>query len=121
MKMPKERTVERIVGYALLIMGLILIILPVYLAISIFLSGSQVPQLISASAMSEAEFAKAAATFSNVCLVFFLFIIMAWAGSIISSRGVTMIKDVKLKFVRKSLDKAVEAIKSQDIEQSSPS
>jgi ABC-type glycerol-3-phosphate transport system permease component len=116
MKMPKERTVERIVGYALLIMGLVLVILPVYLAISIFLSGSQVPQLISTPATSEAEFARAATTFSNVCLVFFLFMIMAWAGSIISSRGVTMIKDVKLKFVRKSLGKAAEAIKSQDVE-----
>lgn len=116
MKMPQERTVERIVGYALLIMGLILIMLPVYLAISIFLSGSQIPQLISTPETSEAEFAKAAATFSNVCLVFFLFIIMAWAGSIISSRGVTMIKDVKLKFARENLDNAAESIRSQDIE-----
>jgi len=103
MKPPKERTIEKIVGYALLIIGLILIILPACLAILIFLNGSQIPQLIPIPATSEEEFSKAAATFSNACLVFFLFIIMAWAGSIISSRGVTMIKDVKLKLISKSL------------------
>jgi hypothetical protein len=49
------------------------------------------------------------AIFSNVCLIFFIFIIMVWAGSILSSRGVTMIKDVKLKLVRKGLQEAAEA------------
>ena len=35
-------------------------------------------------------------------------------GSIISSRGVTMIKDVKLKLVRKSPSEVAEAVKKEE-------
>jgi len=45
---------------------------------------------------------------------FFIFIIIVWAGSIISSRGVTMIKDVKLKLVRKSPSEVAEAVKKEE-------
>jgi hypothetical protein len=35
---------------------------------------------------------------------------MVWAGSIVTSRGVTMIKDVRLKLARRSLKEAADTI-----------
>jgi sterol desaturase/sphingolipid hydroxylase (fatty acid hydroxylase superfamily) len=104
---------EKTVGYILLVIGLIFIILPAALALWMFLASAQ-PQLVPIPTASEDEFTKAFATFSNVCLIFFIFIIILWAGSIISSRAVTMIKDVKLKLVKKSLNEAAEAINRQE-------
>jgi ABC-type siderophore export system fused ATPase/permease subunit len=80
-----------------------------------FLSQTPVPNLVPISATQE-EFTRAFATFSNVCLIFFIFAIMIWAGSIITSRGVAMIKDVKLKIVKKSLDEAVQTISKTETE-----
>lgn len=104
----KMEKAEKITGYILLIIGLIFIIVPALLAFWIFLSGAQVPQLVPVPTGEASEFIKSMAVFSNVCIIFFIFIIMVWAGSIISSRGVTLEKDVKLKLVRKSLQEAEE-------------
>ena len=104
--MKPETKVEKITGYILLVIGLILIIIPALLAFWIFLSGAQIPQLVPTGETNESI--KSMVIFSNVCLVFFIFIIMVWAGSIISSRGLTLIKDVKLKLVGKSLREAAE-------------
>ena len=104
--MKPETKAEKITGYILLVIGLILIIIPALLALSIFLSGAQIPQLVPTGETNEST--KSMIIFSNVCLVFFIFIIMVWAGSIISSRGLTLIKDVKLKLVGKSLQEAAE-------------
>ena len=104
--MKPETKAEKITGYILLVIGLILIIIPALLAFWIFLSGAQIPQLVPTGETNESI--KSMVIFSNVCLVFFIFIIMVWAGSIISSRGLTLIKDVKLKLVGKSLREAAE-------------
>jgi hypothetical protein len=117
MKSEKAQRIEKIVGYTLLAVGLILIIFPALLALSIFLNGSRVPLLIPTPA-SEDGFAEAVADFSNVCLIFFIFIITVWAGSIASSRGVTMVKDVRLKLARKSLKEVAETL--EKIEDESP-
>lgn len=113
----KPERAEKIVGYVLLTVGLILIITPAILALAIFLSGAHVPQLVPVPAGNESGLTTAIATFSNVCLIFFIFILSIWAGSIISSRGVTMEKDVKLKLVRKSLREVVEAVEKVDTEE----
>jgi len=113
----KPEKAEKIVGYTLLIIGLVLIILPAILALSIFLNGTHVPQLVPIPSQDENGFAAATATFSNVCLIFFIFIIAVWAGSIISSRGVAMEKNVKLKLVRKSLKEAAEAAEKIETEE----
>jgi hypothetical protein len=111
MKSPQRvEQIEKTAGYALLVVGLILIILPACLALWVFLSGTRIPQLIPAQAAQATEFTTAVAIFSNVCLVAFVFIIMVWAGSILTSRGVAMVKDVKLKLVRKSVDEATETV-----------
>jgi hypothetical protein len=114
MKPEKAQKIEKGTGYALLVLGLILIIIPALMAFYIFLTGGQVPQFVPVPAGQENEFAEALAAFSDVCMLFFIFIIIVWAGSIISSRGVTMIKDVKLKLVRKSLSEVAEAVKKEE-------
>jgi len=81
-----------------------------------FLSGAQIPQLVSVPTGETNESTKSIVIFSNVCLVFFI-IIMVWAGSIIFSRGLTLIKDVKLKLVGKNLQEATEVaekVKGED-------
>ena len=105
--MKPEKKAEKITGYILLVIGLILIIIPALLALWIFLSGAQIPQLVVPTGETN-ESIKSMVIFSNVCLIFFIFIIIVWAGSIISSRGLTLIKDVKLKLVGKSLREAAE-------------
>jgi len=107
-KEKKPENVEKTVGYILLFIGLIFIVLPALLALSMLLSGAQIPQFVPVPTEETNEFATASASFSNVCLVFFMFIVMVWVGSIITSRGIMLIKDVKLKLVRKSLREATE-------------
>lgn len=94
---------EKITGYTLLGVGLALIIVPALVAFAIFLTSTQIPQLVPISQSESDGFVKAIVAFSNVCLIFFVFVAIIWAGSIVTSRGVTLIKDVKLKLVRKSL------------------
>ena len=79
--------------------------LPALMAFYIFLTGWQVPQFVRVPTGQEKEFVGASAAFSGVCMVFFIFIIIVWAGSIISSRGVTMIKDAKLSWSEKASGK----------------
>jgi len=112
MKSQKQaERIEKYTGYALLIIGLILIIVPALTAFIIFLTGAQIPQFVPIPAEETEGFVRAIVAFSNVCLIFFIFIIIVWAGSIISSRGVTLIKDVKLRLVGKSLQEAAHVAK----------
>jgi hypothetical protein len=113
MKPEKAQKIEKSTGYTLLVVGLVLIIIPAVTAFHMFLTGAQVPQFVHVPADQGSEFAGAFTTFSNVCMLFFIFIIIVWAGSVVSSRGVTMIKDVKLKLVRKSLREVAEAVKKE--------
>jgi TRAP-type C4-dicarboxylate transport system permease small subunit len=105
--MKPEKKAEKIVGYVLLALGLILIIIPAVLAIITFLNQSQIPQFIQIPT-DTSDFVKAMALFTNACVFFFIFIVIVWAGSIITSRGVAMIKETKLKLVSKSLKETVE-------------
>ncbi|MGB9778614.1 MAG: hypothetical protein ACPLW8_04335 [Candidatus Bathyarchaeales archaeon] len=104
--MKLEKKAEKTVGYVLLVLGLVLIIIPAALAIIMFTNQSKIPQLIETPA-GASDFVNGMIVFSNVFAFFFIFIIIVWAGSIVTSRGVTMIKDVKLRLVSKSLKEAV--------------
>jgi hypothetical protein len=106
--MKPETKAEKISGYTMLAVGLILIIASALLAFWMFLSGAQIPQFVPVPSGETSETVKSMVIFSNVCVIFFIFIIIVWAGSIITSRGVTLIKDVKLKLVGKSLREAAE-------------
>ena len=107
---------ERVIGYVVLVIGLIFIILAAILAYLLFASGAQMPQFVPVPTEGEDEFAKAFTNFSNVCLVFFIFIVIIWAGSIISNRGMTLIKETKLKIVEESLGEEVEIVKKEKAE-----
>jgi TRAP-type C4-dicarboxylate transport system permease small subunit len=104
----KAEKIEKVSGYTLLVIGLVFIIIPVLLLLWMFLSGTLFPQLIPVPTGDSEGFAKALASFSNVCLIFFIFLVIVWSGSIITSRGVTLIKDVKMHLMRKSLKEVAE-------------
>jgi len=101
--------VEKIVGYVLLAVGLVFVFLPMLLALSMFLGGTRAPQLITSAGASDPF-----AAFSNTLLTFFILIIITWAGSITSSRGVTLIKEIKFKVVRESLGEEVKVVKKEN-------
>jgi len=113
----KAEKIEKISGYTMLIIGLIFIIIPALLALSMFLSGAQIPQFVPVSTGETDGFVRAVATFSNVCVLFFIFIIIVWTGSIITSRSVTIIKHVKPKSVTKSVQEAAEIAKKVENEE----
>jgi uncharacterized membrane protein len=104
---------EKIVGYALLVIGLFFIILSAWLAYSIFSSGTKIPQFVQMPPGGNGGFGEAFAIFSNVCLVFFILVIIMWAGSIISNRGIALIKEVKLKVTKESLGEVAEIVKEE--------
>jgi len=104
---------EQIIGYVVLVIGLIFIILAAILAYLLFASGTQIPQFVPVPTEGEDEFAKALTNIGNVFLLFFIFIVIIWAGSIISSRGITLIKEIKLKIVEGSLGEEVEIVKKE--------
>lgn len=106
----KAQKVEKRTGYTLLVIGTAVIIIAVIVALWTLLTGMQVPQLVPMTMSGESDNVKSLIALSNICIVFFLYIVIVWAGSIISSRGVTMIKDVKLKLVQKSVAQATETI-----------
>jgi hypothetical protein len=105
----KSEKVEKIVGYAFLAFGLALIVFAAIFALWVFLAGVQIPQFVPVPTAEQDSFARAFAFFSNVCLAFFLLVIVVWGGAIVTSRGVTLVKDVKLKLMRKSLREAADA------------
>ncbi len=116
MKPEKAQKIEKTAGYTLLIIGLFLLIFPAALALSILLSGSNIPRLVPMLTDPQDSFARAFADFSNVCMIFFILIIVVWAGSIVSSRGVTMIKDVRLKLAKRSLKEVAETVEKLEDE-----
>lgn len=104
----KAEKTEKNVGYALLAVGIAFIIVPALVVFAMFLSGAQIPQFVPIPSSDPNGYITAIAVFSNVCLAFVIIIVVVWAGSIITSRGVTLIKDVKLKLVRRSLREMAE-------------
>ncbi len=118
MKPEKAQKIEKATGYVLLAIGLILMIISVCLVLSILLSGAQIPQIVPIPTGETSEYVKSMVIFSNVCLISLIFVMVIWAGSISSSRGVTMIKDVKLKLVRHSLREVAEIAEKTGTEES---
>lgn len=104
---------DRVIGYTLLVIGIILIILPVGLALSLLLGGMRVPQLVQTPTGVTDAFVTASVAFSNACLIFFALLIMMWGGSIVSSRGIAMIKEVTFKLTRESLGAGAEIVKEE--------
>ena len=101
---------EKIVGYVLLAVGLVFVIFPTWLAYSILLGGNSLPELVPSSG-SDSTIALV-----NVLSVFSILTIVVWAGSIISSRGVTLIREVRLKVIREDIGEEVLVVKKEEAE-----
>jgi hypothetical protein len=101
---------EKIVGYVLLAVGLVFVVFPTWLAYSILLGGRGLPELVPSSGTDPTS------AIINVLSMFFILIIAVWAGSIISSRGVTLIREVRLKVIREDVGEEVLVVKKEEAE-----
>lgn len=113
---------EKIVGYALLAIGLVVVITPVYFGISIIFTGaSAIPKILETPVLSNATTPMNNATillpistadinemiektFPSVNLGLFLAlsVILISAGSVIMGKGVSLLKEIKLRAVREA-------------------
>ena len=127
---------EKIVGYALLIVGFIVVIIPTYFGISIVFTGaSAIPKILETPVLSNVTIPMGNATivlpistadineiiektFPSVNLGLFLAlsVILISAGSVIMGKGVGLIKEIKLKAVRevvKEIDQEIKVEKEE--------
>ena len=122
---------EKIVGYALLIVGFIVVIIPTYFGISIVFTGaSAIPKILETPVLSNVTIPMGNATivlpittadinemiektFPSVNLGLFLAlsVILISAGSVIMGKGVGLIKEIKLKAVREAVKEIDQEIK----------
>jgi len=114
---------DKIVGYVLLIIGLIVVIIPTYFGISvIFTGGSAIPKILETPVLSDATTPTNNATVLlpistadinemiektfpaiNLGLFLALSVILISAGSVIMGKGVSLIKEIKLRAVREAV------------------
>ena len=129
---------EKIVGYALLIVGFIVVIIPTYFGISIVFTGaSAIPKILETPVLSNVTIPMGNATivlpistadineiiektFPSVNLGLFLAlsVILISAGSVIMGKGVGLIKEIKLKAVREVVKEIDQEIKVEKEEKS---
>jgi len=122
---------EKIVGYALLIVGFIVVIIPTYFGISIIFTGaSAIPKILETPVLSNVTIPMGNATIVlpistadineiiektfptvNLGLFLALSVILISAGSVIMGKGVGLIKEIKLKAVREAVKEINQEIK----------
>lgn len=114
---------EKIVGYVLLVVGLVVVIIPTYFGISIVFTGaSAIPKILETPVLSNATTPMGNATIVlpistadineiieksfpavNLGLFIGLSVILISAGSVIMGKGVGLIKEIKLRAVRETV------------------
>jgi len=122
---------EKIVGYALLTVGFIVVIIPTYFGISIIFTGaSAIPKILETPVLSNVTIPMGNATIvlpistadinemiektfpsGNLGLFLALSVILISAGSVIMGKGVGLIKEIKLKTVREAVKEIDQEIK----------
>lgn len=127
---------EKIVGYALLVVGLVVVIIPTYFGISIVFRGaSAIPKILETPILSNTTTLTGNATVLlpissadineiiektfpavNLGLFIALSVILISAGSVIMGKGVSLIKEIKLKALRETVKEASEEIKVEERE-----
>jgi amino acid transporter len=92
---------ERLVGYALLTVGLIIILASVVIAILLLLGNmaliQYIPQPVIAGSGSDTQLAQVIADLVplfNVIPTFLLFVVLIYAGSVLMGKGVGLIKEI---------------------------
>lgn len=114
---------EKIVGYVLLVVGLVVVIIPTYFGVSIVFTGaSAIPKILETPVLSNATTPMGNATIVlpistadineiieksfpavNLGLFIGLSVILISAGSVIMGKGVGLIKEIKLRAVRETV------------------
>jgi len=127
---------EKIVGYVLLVVGLVVVIIPTYFGISIvFIGASAIPKILETPVLSNATMPTNNATVLlpisaadmneiiektfpaiNIGLFLALSVILISAASVIMGKGVSLIKEIKLKAVREAVKEAGEEIEVEEKE-----
>jgi len=127
---------EKIVGYVLLIIGLVVVILPVYFGVSVIFTGaSAIPKILETPVLSDTTTPTNNATVLlpistadinemiektfpaiNLGLFLALSVILISAGSVIMGKGVSLIKEIKLRAVREAVKENGEEIKVEEKE-----
>jgi len=122
---------EKIVGYVLLIIGLIVVIIPVYFGVSVIFTGaSAIPKILETPVLSDAttptnnvtvllpistadinEMIEKTFPAINLGLFLALSVILISAGSVIMGKGVSLIKEIKLRAVREAVKEIGEEVK----------
>lgn len=125
---------EKIVGYVLLVVGLVVVIIPTYVGISVIFRGvSAIPKILETPILSNATAPTDNATVLlpissadineiiektfpavNLGLFIALSVILISAGSVIMGKGVSLVKEIKLKTLREAVKEASEEIKVEE-------
>jgi hypothetical protein len=121
-----EMESHKIVGYALLVIGLIFVIIPPIFGISILFRGaSAIPKILETPVLSDNtptsnstiistsslnEIIGAIFPAVNLVLLFVLSLILIYAGGVIMGKGVSLIKEIKLRAVREAVKEVSEEI-----------
>lgn len=117
---------QKIIGYVLLVIGLVIVIIPPIFGISILLSGgSAIPKILETPVLSTSPTTSNNTLMStsdlnsiitaifpavNLVLLFVLSLILIYAGGAIMGKGVSLIKEIKLSAVRDAVKEVSEEI-----------
>lgn len=112
---------DRVMGYVLLTIGIILILIPVIMALLILLSAIPLPIYVPTPTVSGAdpatELARVLADgfpLFNIIPTFLLMVVMVYAGSVLMGKGIGLIKEINWKVVQTSGKETSEPEKTAD-------
>jgi len=98
---------DRLTGYVLLIIGLIILFIPIFISIQILLGNMPIPTFIQKPTVtgtdSAAEIARVIAEafpLLNIIPTFLLFVVLVYAGSVLMGKGVGLIKEIQWKVTK---------------------
>jgi predicted membrane protein len=117
---------HKIIGYVLLIVGLIVVIIAPIFAISILFNGaSAIPKILETPVLSNTTTTSNGTLIStsnlnqiigavfpavNVVLLLLIALILIYAGGVIMGKGVSLIKEIKLRAVREAVKEVSEEV-----------
>jgi len=126
LKVHLNMEVHKIVGYALLVIGFIVAIIPPVLGISILFKGaSAIPKILETPVLSNITTTSNSTIIStsnlnqiieavfpavNVVLLLVLSLVLIYAGGVIMGKGVSLIKEIKLRAVREAVKEVSEEV-----------
>lgn len=114
---------DKLLGYILLIIGLIIIFIPVILSVLILLGSMEMTQYAQKPTVtgtdSTAELARIIADafpFLNIIPTFLLFIVLVYVASVLLGKGIGLVKEIEWKVV-KAPEKEAEVTEKEETEE----